>query len=263
MTFPGRATSADLILEGTGSDRPRRRMTPLVSCIVPVYNGASYLAETLDSILAQTHRPIELIVVDDGSTDGTPAVIERYRGQVVGLRQPNAGLASARNLGVARATGEFLAFLDADDLWLPEKLARQLERFRARPELLLSVTRIQNFWAPEVADEATRYRERRYAGPLPGYCCCTLVARRAGFQRVGAFADLRMAEDADWFLRARELGVLTELLPEVLVRRRLHATNLSQRFLEQVPGALLDLARRTIRRRRAAGDGGGMEPPRS
>jgi glycosyltransferase involved in cell wall biosynthesis len=99
---------------------------PLISCIVPVFNGERYLGEALDSILAQTYRPLEVVVVDDGSAEGAAAVVARYRDQIRPLFQPNAGQAAARNLGLSVARGEFVAFLDADDLWHPEKLARQM-----------------------------------------------------------------------------------------------------------------------------------------
>src|SRR2546426_10667200 len=94
----------------------------LISCIVPVFNGERYLHETLNSILAQTYRPLEIIVADDGSTDGTRTIVASYGQQVRYLWQLNAGPAAARNLGLTAAKGEFIAFLDADDLWHPEKL---------------------------------------------------------------------------------------------------------------------------------------------
>jgi glycosyltransferase involved in cell wall biosynthesis len=122
----------------------------VVSCIVPVYNGERYLAEALESILGQTYRSLEVIVVDDGSTDGTAAVLATYRQRITCLHQTNAGHAAARNRGLAVARGEFVAFLDADDLWHPEKLARQMARFQARPELDASVTHVQNFWMAEL-----------------------------------------------------------------------------------------------------------------
>src|SRR5712692_4526575 len=94
----------------------------LISCIVPVFNGERYLGETLDSILAQTYRPLEIIVVDDGSTDGTPAVANGYSEFIRYLWQANAGEAAARDQGLKVAQGELMAFLDADDLWHPKKL---------------------------------------------------------------------------------------------------------------------------------------------
>src|SRR5262249_2428536 len=107
----------------------------LISCIVPVFNGERYLREALDSILAQTYQPLELIVLDDGSTDGTAALVAGYGERIRYLWQANAGEAGARNRGLSIAQGEFVAFLDADDLWHPEKLRRQLARLHDRPEL--------------------------------------------------------------------------------------------------------------------------------
>jgi glycosyltransferase involved in cell wall biosynthesis len=202
---------------------------PLISCIVPVFNGERYLGEALDSILAQTYRPLEVIVVDDGSTDGTAGVVARYGGRVAYLFQPNAGHAAARNLGLGAARGEFVAFLDADDLWHPEKLARQMARFHARPELDLCVTHVRNFWIPELADGRERHRGRRHGQALPGYSTVTLLTRRALFESMGRFdPTLRHGDDTEWFLRAADRGAVRELLPDVLVYRRLHHANRSR-----------------------------------
>ena len=109
---------------------------PLISCIVPVFNGERYLGEALDSILAQTYRPLEIIVSDDGSTDGTAAVVASYGECVKYLWQVNAGEAAARNLGSSAAGGHFLAFLDADDLWHPEKPPPSQDRLVYEPPQL-------------------------------------------------------------------------------------------------------------------------------
>lgn len=211
---------------------------PLVSCIVPVFNGERYLAEALESILTQSYPHLEVIVVDDGSSDGTPDVIAQFGARVRGLRQPHAGQAVARNRGIAAATGEFIAFLDADDLWLPEKIACQVERFRARPELEVSVTHIQNFWSADEPDGADA-GETQSMEPMPGYASPTMLARRSVFARVGPYdAALRTAACRDWFIRAREQNVVFDLLSQVLVRRRLHRTNMSRQ-----PGKVDDYAR--------------------
>jgi glycosyltransferase involved in cell wall biosynthesis len=230
---------------------------PLISCIVPVYNGERYLAEALDSILAQTYRPLEILVVDDGSTDRTPEVIAGYGSAARTLHQPNAGPAAARNRGIAAASGAFLAFLDADDRWHPAKLERQMMRFAARPELDASVTLAQNYWIPELQAEAERHRDRRYSQPVPGYVCQTLLARRALFEAIGEFDSLTynrehpLGEDNDWFLRAREHGAVIELLPEVLLQRRLHLSNLSHHRRDELPDILLDVVKKALDRRRA------------
>jgi glycosyltransferase involved in cell wall biosynthesis len=209
-------------------------MKELISCIVPVFNGELYLAEALDSILSQTHRRVEIIIVDDGSTDQTASVMSRYSDQACLLHQENAGPAAARNRGLRQARGEFVAFLDADDLWHPEKLERQLGRFRARPELDISVTYVQNFWVPGLEKEKARYQNHRFAQPLPGYATQALLARRVVFDRVGDFdTSVRVVDDTDWFLRAIEGGAVIEILTDVLVQRRLHQGNLTRSALAQ------------------------------
>jgi glycosyltransferase involved in cell wall biosynthesis len=113
----------------------------MISVVISVYNGEEFLADAISSVLAQTGVELELIVVDDGSTDGTPAVARSFTDpRVTVLRQDNRGVAGARNAGIARAHGEFIAFLDADDVWLPDKLRRQMELFAGDPELGLAFT---------------------------------------------------------------------------------------------------------------------------
>ena len=202
---------------------------PVIRCIVPVFNGERYLKEALDSIRAQTYRPLEIIVADDGSTDGTAAVVARYGAEVRYLSQPNAGPAAAQNLGLNAAWGEFVGFLDHDDLWHPEKLARQMARFRDRPELDLCVTHARNFWIPELEQEAARYRDHRRAEAVPGYYASSLLARRGLFDTVGRYdTTLGHGSQLEWFIRATDHGAAIELLPDLLVYRRLHQGNRSR-----------------------------------
>ena len=201
---------------------------PLISCIVPVFNGERYLGEALDSILAQTYRPIEILVIDDGSTDGTVELVARYGDAIRYVRQNNQGAPTARNLGLSMARGGFVAFLDSDDLWHPEKLERQMARFEARPELDLCVTHLQRFWIPELETERKRFENHRFAEVLPGYVTQTLLARRNLFDSVGNFnTSRRVGDPMDWFLRAAELEAVMELLPDLLVYQRMHDGNLS------------------------------------
>jgi glycosyltransferase involved in cell wall biosynthesis len=224
-------------------------MAPLVSCIVPVHNGERYLADALDSILGQTRQPVEVIVCDDGSTDGTPGVAASYGGRVTCLRQANSGPCAARNLGVGSARGEFLAFLDADDIWVPEKLALQMARFEARPELEYSVGHVQNFL--EGAAPAGAVAPALLAA-VPGFSVVTLVVRRRTFERVGGFdASLKHSSDTDWFLRAEEAGAVGEMLPDVLVRRRLHGANRSLQFAGRSRDEYLHMVKAALDRRRS------------
>lgn len=202
----------------------------LVSCIVPVFNGERYLGEALDSILAQTYRPLEIIVADDGSTDNTVDVVASYGEQVRSVRQPNAGPASARNLGLREAQGECMAFLDGDDLWHPEKLARQMARLRERPEIDLCFTGLQIFWMPELADEERRYQRHPLSQPLSAYHISSLLIHRSAFEAFGHFnEDLPGGENTVWFLHAAEQGAFIEVLPDVLTYRRFHLGGVSRR----------------------------------
>jgi glycosyltransferase involved in cell wall biosynthesis len=225
---------------------------PLVSCVVPVFNGEPYLHEALASIRAQTYRALEIIVVDDGSTDATKAVARGCGDEVRYLWQPNAGPAAARNLGIGSATGDFIAFLDADDLWHAEKLARQMARFQTRPALDLCLTHVQNFWTAELQDEGERLRGHFRTQPLPGYSSVALLARRAVFERVGRYDPaLRHGADADWFARAEEQGAVCDLLADVLVYRRVHADNRSRIWSERSQEEILRVMRSIVQRRRA------------
>ena len=235
-------------------------MTPLVSCIVPVFNGESYLAESLDSILAQTYASREIVVADDGSTDGTAEILRRYGDRVRVVRQPNSGAPAARNLGLAHAQGALIAFLDADDLWHPEKLARQVARFAAAPALDVSVTHIRNFWIDELHEEAERFEEHPLAQSQPGYVTVTMLARRSLFDRVGGFnTALTVGDPMEWFVRAAEAGARMELLPDTLVFRRMHRNNLSwqsegqRRMTGAMQSALVRVIKESLDRRRAAG----------
>lgn len=205
-------------------------MTPgLISCIIPVFNGERFLGEALESILAQTYQPVEIIVIDDGSTDGTAEVAARYGTQISYLRQSNQGPATARNLGLSAAQGAFIAFLDSDDLWHTEKLSRQMARLQERPEIDLCFTRFQHFWVPELAEEAKRYQNHPLSQPLSAYLMSSLLVRRTVFETFGKFDDGRWYnENMIWFFRTAERGAIIEVLHDVLTYRRIHGENLTK-----------------------------------
>ena len=148
------------------------------------------------------------------------------------------------------AQGEFLAFLDADDLWHPEKLARQMARFQDRPELDLCITHVELFWIPELQEEEAWFRRFRPAHSLPGYVMQTVLARRNLFKTVGHFnTGLKVGEDTDWFLRAEYQGAVMDLLPDVLVRRRFHQTNYTRRNRSARRDCALKIVKASLDRR--------------
>lgn len=212
-----------------------------ISGIVPVWNGERFLAEALESMLAQTRPPLEIIVVDDGSTDRSPDIAGTFADRIRYVRQPNQGPPSARNAGIALARGDLIAFLDADDIWHPDKTARQAARFDARPELDYCVTGIQNIWMPEVDAERVRFLNHPRGRSVPGYVSQTLMVRRSAFARLGTFDPaVKHADSADWFLRARRAGAISEYLEDVLTFRRMHLTNRSR---ERAPASIDEFLR--------------------
>ena len=191
---------------------------------MPVHNGERYLAEAIESVLGQTRDDLELILVDDASTDGSREVAERY--DVRWLSQERAGPGAARNLGIAHARGTYLGFIDHDDLWVPEKLEWQVERLAANPDVDLLFGHVQNFRSPEL-DPAAAATIECPPDPLPGLVAATMLVLTATFRSVGGFgAGTRYAaEFLDWLVLADGRSLERLMMPEVLLLRRLHETN--------------------------------------
>ncbi|MFL5960987.1 MAG: glycosyltransferase family 2 protein [Gaiellaceae bacterium] len=226
-------------------------MRPLVSVLIGVYDSARYLGEAIESVLAQDYEPLELIVVDDGSTDGSGDVARGYPGVRV-VRQENAGNGAARNRAVEEACGELYAFLDADDRFTPGKLRLQHAALDADPRLDMVFGLVQEFLSPEL-DEQTRASLRPPAPePMPWTAPNLMLIRRESFHRVGPFAtDVRVGVTVDWFARAAEAGLRHLILPEVVLERRLHTQNNGLRERDSRM-QYLEVIRRAMERRRAA-----------
>jgi hypothetical protein len=149
---------------------------PTVSVVIPTFNSARYLREAIRSVLEQTHRVLELIVVDDGSTDTSVATASRFGAPVRVLRRAHAGIGASRNVGIAEAQGEFVALLDADDVWEPSKLARQLALFEAEPDLDIVFGGVEQFVSPELQDMKLHERQ----GPSPTGRASPIASVRSG-----------------------------------------------------------------------------------
>ena len=233
---------------------------PLVSCVIPVRDGARFLGEAIDSALGQSYRPIEVIVSDDGSRDRTPDIACAYGPSVTYVSGPAAGPPAARNRGLGAARGELVAFLDADDRWRAGKLELQVARFARDPALALCLAQAQPLWAPELAETRLRVARDRLVVVVTACLLSTAVVRRTLFDTVGAFDETRpLGDDTDWFQRAIAAGVSVEILPDVLVERRIHPDSLTHgtnvvsraRLLAHVRG-LVD-GRRATRECRSGG----------
>ncbi|HEX4521455.1 MAG TPA: glycosyltransferase family A protein [Gaiellaceae bacterium] len=202
-------------------------MSPLITCVIPVCDGERYLRDAIASILAQDHRPIEVVVVDDASTDSTAAIAESFGPPVRLVRQEqNGGGPAARNRGIREARGEYISFLDADDLYRPTKLSTQLRYLAADPALDLCECMAENFWEPGLEAERDRYIA---AGRLLiTHHFATLLAHRSVFERVGPLEERRLSGDyIDWFQRATDAGLTSRVVPDVLMERRMHPASQS------------------------------------
>lgn len=223
------------------------RNRPLVSIIMPVYNGEKYVNQALENLFKDVYRPIEIITVDDGSSDNTAHIIEKY-GNVQYIYQDHEGVAAARNKGITVSRGEIIAFLDCDDIWQPNRLTSTVSFFRMNPEIgyvlgkemmfVESGCDVPSWVKPEWLKEA---HDASNTG--------VLVARKATFDRVGLFnKDMESGEDTEWLLRAREDGIPMARLPEVVLHRRIHGNNLSGKMFRSRRENLMRIAKESIRR---------------
>lgn len=196
------------------------------SVIIVVQNGERYLDRAIESAIEQTHPPDRIIVVDGCSTDNTAQIAKSYS-EVCYLQQQGKGLANARNTGIDTATGELLAFLDADDYWSRDKLAIQLESFIQNPAIQYSYANVKLFLEPgcELRHGFDRQQfDRAQIGRTPG----TLVARKSLFDRIGKFnPNFTIGCDVEWFTRAKDYQIAAAFVPQVLLYKRVHDTNLS------------------------------------
>ncbi len=196
-----------------------------MSVIIPVFNGELYLAEAIGSVLRQTRPPDEVVVVDDGSTDGSAALAEGFAG-VRCVSQENQGQPAALNRGVEETRGSLLAFLDADDVWVPEKLALQLLALGEDPRLDMVFGHAEQFVDPG-APEAVVPRLEAGRTVMPAHLPSALLVRREAFERVGGFRSRwTVGNVVDWYARATEAGLNQRMLETVVYRRRLHGRNI-------------------------------------
>jgi glycosyltransferase involved in cell wall biosynthesis len=219
-----------------------------VSAIVPVFNGERYLEEALRSAVDQSLPPMEVIVIDDGSSDASVEIAEDFGDPVRCIRQANTGVAGARNHGLSLATGEFIAFLDHDDVWPPEKLETQVAALRSNPDVGIVSGHMRVF------DGALPGRpwsaEGRREAPAGAYFSAALI-RRSVFDRTGLLDEGigHAADDLEWFVRARDLGVRRLTLDAVTLLYRWHGENVST-DIDSAAAGQLEAVKMSLDRRR-------------
>ncbi len=202
---------------GTGADLR-------VSVVIPMFDNAAHVAEAIESALAQTYPVLEVLVLDDGSSDESRDVAARFGPPVQLVARRHAGQGATRNAGAALARGEVLAFLDADDVWLPEKTALQVEVLAADEGCAMVFGRVVQFFSPELGQDGAprplgRAEER---GLLPS----AMAVRTEAFRRVGGFReDVTFGDFVDWYARAQDAGLRGHVIDDVVLHRRIHAAN--------------------------------------
>lgn len=222
-------------------------MDPLVSVIIPVFNGERFLREAIQSVLDQKYSPVEIIIVDDGSTDSTATVAESLPETVRYLHQTNHGPAAARNRGIEQARGSLIAFADADDLWPAGKLELQLPYLINDPGIDIVIGRIQQVLLSET-------RAEEFGEPAFSVNLGSAVIRKSVFERVGLFDEtMRYSEDVDWFMRAREAGAAIVTIDAVTLFYRQHEQNMTRGKTTSELNVLKALKRSLDRRRERTG----------
>jgi glycosyltransferase involved in cell wall biosynthesis len=215
--------------------------------VIPVFNGERFLREAVQSVLDQKYSPVEIIIVDDGSTDGTETVARGFRETVRYLKQTNKGPAAARNRGIEHAQGSLLAFADADDLWPPDKLGLQLPYLIEDPAIEIVMGRIQQVFVAQ--DQGEPFGEPAFSVNLG-----SAVIRKSVFERVGLFDEtMRYSEDVDWFMRAREGGAAIKTIDAVVLLYRQHDQNMTRGKSTSELNVLKALKRSLDRRRERSG----------
>ena len=228
-----------------------------VTVIIPVYNGAAFLAEAVDSVQRQNYQPLEIVIVDDGSTDGTAEIAANFTGNVRYVYQPNQGAPTARNQGLKMANGTVISFLDADDVWHEKKLALQLEYLSRNPSIEIVVG-----YSQLLIPSASPLDFNPFGDPWLFLNLASAVYRKSVFNTIGLFdPELPCSDDLDWFMRARESKVQLKVHKDVVLFHRRHNKNLTnQKELEKSDN--LRMLKKMLTRRRKGKDGGVTLLPR-
>ena len=216
-------------------EKSKMENAPRVSVIIPTYNRAGIIEEAVDSVLAQDFKDFELIVVDDGSTDNTSEVLTTYGDDIRVLFQSNKGVSAARNRGITEASGKLIAFLDSDDLWLRQKLSRQVEFFRQRPDALICQT--EEVWVRNGVRVNPKQRHKKPSGMIfkPSLELClvspsAVMIRRDLLDTTGNFDEtLPACEDYDLWLRISCRFPVYLIETPLIIKRGGHDDQLSKR----------------------------------
>ena len=192
----------------------------LSSVIIPVFNGERFLEEAICSVIEQSYKPVELIIVDDGSNDGTVDIIKKYEKYLRSHSQVNQGQVYAMNTGLTLAEGQYVSFLDSDDLLLKDKLLHHISFMEMKKEVDILISKMEIFYDKTFQNNIHVEEE--------GYNLSCATIRRSAFDSVGKFdIQYKHAKEMEWLIRARSCGKIIKMDDEIVLRRRLHDKNMS------------------------------------
>ncbi len=225
---------------------------PTVSVIIPIYNGEMFLVEAIQNLKRQNYQRLEIIVVDDGSTDKTAEIAAQLHSEIRYVYQPNQGPAAARNHGIKLAQGEAIAFLDVDDLWADQILPEFIDYLIAHPDVEIAQGLIQQMQSEP--DGTDTYSFKPVAEPYQFINLGSAIYRRAVFDKVGLFDPaLHDNEDTDWFMRAWEQNICKVVIPKVMLLYRKHDRNMTIKQADLLYYGLLKVFKRHADRMRTQG----------
>ena len=221
---------------------------PLISVVMPTRNSEAYLRTALESILAQTYAPLEIIIADGNSTDQTAAIAQAYPNALF-MQQEGIGIGGGFNTGVRHSKGDFVAFLSSDDYWTPDKLEKQMAFLDANPQLKMVIGHAK-FFLQTGFEIPKGFKAQLFEGDQVAMIPEALLARRRVFDQIGLFDErYKLAVDVDWFARVKDLGLEIGVLPDRVLYKRIHGSNAASDALTN-NRELLDIMRRSVQRQR-------------
>jgi glycosyltransferase involved in cell wall biosynthesis len=234
------------------TDRPY----PEISVVIPLFNAEPYFAQCLESVISEcAGYGTELIIVNDGSTDCSEKIVLDIAPRAKLIRQENRGQAAARNAGVREAMGEFLAFIDADDLWPAGRMEPLLSAFHSAGEIDAVFGHVRQFISPELTSDQKSKIDLTHE-VLPAFSPGGMLCRRNSFLRAGLFSeDLVVGEFIDWFMKAKDSSLSFKIIPSIVLKRRLHTSNVSLRK-KDMRSTFVHIVKASLDRKRRGDTGG-------
>ncbi|MBL1211027.1 glycosyltransferase family A protein [Geminocystis sp. GBBB08] len=220
---------------------------PLISVIIPAFNAEKYLKEALESVIKQNYHPLEIILIDDGSTDNTAKIAKSFQ-NIKYIYQENSGHAIARNNGIKIAKGEFIAFLDADDLWTPNKLSLQINYLNEHPDINYVLGQ-QKIFLESGIKKPKWLKDEYLDNAIPAYLLSALLTRKSIFNQIGYFdSSYKHGNDSDWLLKTIDARLSMYIIPEIVLLKRIHDANQSHN-IEEMKSDVLSFLRASIKRK--------------